>query len=349
MPHAFLNTNMTPLELAELWQENSFYLEHVRIKIRKGYSNSENLRAIFPCLIIEPQHKKWFYIEVCVKDKNRLLIHLDPVTQVQRTAGVRLALAWFVQRIALFDDHGQIEGRNLAAYFKLLTKESSEQTKEFIWLQRKLTGQLQAAFRREQSKKYSVSLIGKSPPLDLENLFNNKNPVEIEIGPGKGNFILNEAKKNPEKNYLAIEWAGRYLKDISEKVPMANIENVRLLDADARDIFKDWISDSSVAALHIYYPDPWWKRKHQKHKLLTRNFLKNLEHVLQKKGIFYFLTDVQEVYLELQNIITRNTLLKLINEKKYRSGKEPPPGRTNFEIKKWQKGSDIFEAAWQKI
>jgi tRNA (guanine-N7-)-methyltransferase len=349
MPHAFIKTKLKPLELIEIWEETSFQLENVRIKIHKGYSNLDNIRAIFPCLVIESQHKNWFYIEVNVKEENRLFIHIDLITQVQRTAGVRLALAWFVHNVAQLDKNSQIEVRNLAAYFQLLSKSTTDQVKKLAWLQKKLFGQIHAAQRREQSKKYTISLFGLNSPLYWEKIFGNKNPVEIEIGPGKGKFILNEAGKNPQKNYLVIEWDGRYLKVISEKLPMAMLENVRLLDADAREVFKDWLSEASIAALHVYYPDPWWKRKHKKHKLFTKEFLSNVERVLQKNGILNFITDVDEIYQELLELIQINTSLKIMNKNIFRNGENPPPGRTNFEIKKWQNGSDIFEAKWQKV
>lgn len=349
MPHAFIKTKLTPLELVESWQENSFHLENTRIKIRKGFSNSENLRAVFPCLVIESQQKQWFYIEVCIKDQERLLVHIDLMSSVQRTTGVRLALAWFAQKIANLDENSQIEVRNLAAYFRLLAKPTPQQIKELIWLQKKLVGQIRAAVRREQSKKYIFSLFGLNPPLNFEKLFGNNNPVEVEIGPGKGKFILNEAEKNPNKNYLAIEWAGRYLKDLSEKLPLTNVENVRLLNADAREVFNDWILDGSISALHVYYPDPWWKRKHQKHKLFTQEFLNNVERVLTKESGFCFVTDVKEVFCELKKLMQINSNLEITNEKIYRSGEETPPGRTNFEIKKWQNGSELYEVKWQKV
>ncbi len=348
MPHLFLKTTISPTLLTENWQEKSFTLGNVLIKIRQGYLHPAGNKLLFPCLVIEPFHKQWFYLEVRQKNETRWLIRLDPISSVVCTAGVRLALAWFGQSLARFDTNSKLEMGNLADYVHLLQSAAPQQSAKMERLQRKLAAQMRAAKYRSQAKQFFLSLDGNQPPLDWLAIFGNANPVEIEIGPGKGKFLINTAQTQPLRNYLGIEWAGKYLKVLSERLPRTGLNNVRLLVADARLILQNWIAAGSVARLHINYPDPWWKRKHEKHRLCTEDFLRAVENSLTAGGQLLFATDVAELFTEITDKIQAVTELHKTTATIYRQGGETPPGRTNFEIKKWQSGGEIYEATWQK-
>ena len=123
MPHTFVKTQITPFELTLKWQEKTFHLEDIRIKIRKGYGHPDGNRSIFPCLVIERHKKQSFYIEIRQKGKDKLVFHLDPITHVVRSAGVRLALAWFCSNITTFDKNIQFESGNIKEYFDLLNED----------------------------------------------------------------------------------------------------------------------------------------------------------------------------------------------------------------------------------
>jgi tRNA (guanine-N7-)-methyltransferase len=349
MPHAFLITEQNLKDLAALFsEERSIQIGDTLLKTKPGYVAIHQNSLLVPTLVIEPYLEQWFYTEIRPKGGGRYLIRIDRTVRIQRTAGVRLALAWIAHWLAGQLPGSSTETANIADFFAVLTAPADQQADLLLRLRRKLAPQLRTARLRELSQQYFIDLATLVPPFRWETLFANTNPVEIEIGPGKGKFLIEEAKRHPDRNYLAIEWAGRYLKVLAERIPKHQLTNVRLLAADARKVFAEWIPNNSVARVHVYYPDPWWKKRHAKYRLFTREFLGDLERALILGGTFHFATDVPRVSTELHELVNQHTGLEQIHFKIYRAGKEPPPGRSNFEIKRWNAGADIYEAIWRK-
>ncbi|HDL17857.1 MAG TPA: tRNA (guanosine(46)-N7)-methyltransferase TrmB [Bacteroidetes bacterium] len=348
MPHTFLKTALTPVDFVKLWQDQTFQIEQIRLKIKKGYAHTNGDKALFPCLVIEPFFERWFYVEMKQKPDGKLIIHADSMTPVERTAGVRLALAWFTTNLLQLDPQAFLEPGNLSDYLSLLDKNPRQQVFSLVRLQEKLVQQMKDAAARDRAKQFLIRIHRSKPPLDLTEIFGNENPVEIEIGPGKGKFILHEAKSHPELNFLAIEWAGRYLKILSGRLPKTDAQNLRYLQADARTIFHEWLGPASLAGVHIYYPDPWWKRKHRKYKLFSEEFMRDMTTALVPGGFLKFVTDVKAMHQLVVVLVSSAARFVKVQEKVYTPKTEPPPERTNFEIKKWQEGSAIFEVEWRR-
>ena len=107
----------------------------------------------------------------------------------------------------------------------------------------------------------SVSL----EPEDLDGrinffkIFGRSGPIHIEIGSGKGTFLVNQAKAQPDENFLGIEWARKYYRYAVDRVGRWGLKNVRIIRTDAAVFIADFIADSSVDCFHIYFPDPWPK------------------------------------------------------------------------------------------
>ena len=108
--------------------------------------------------------------------------------------------------------------------------------------------------------------------INFEELFGNKNPVVIEIGFGMGLATAAIAGQNPGVNYLGIEvhrpGIGRLLWETEKR----ELRNIRIIEGDAAEILGHNIADNSVSAFHIFFPDPWPKKRHQKRRLITRPF-----------------------------------------------------------------------------
>ncbi len=128
-------------------------------------------------------------------------------------------------------------------------------------------------------------------PLDYEKIFGNKNPVVIEIGFGMGKATAIIAQNNPEINYIGIEvhkpGVGKLLGEIKEK----NLKNLRIIEHDAMEVLSDQILDGSVSAFHIFFADPWPKKRHHKRRLVQRPRTDLLAKKLLKGGYIYFVTD----------------------------------------------------------
>ncbi len=116
-------------------------------------------------------------------------------------------------------------------------------------------------------------------------------PLEIEIGCGKGTFLLNAAKENASINYLGIEWEGAFFAYTADRVRRAALPNVRVLHADAVDFLKWRCPDAIVRTIHLYYSDPWPKAKHHKNRVVQDKFLEQARRTLAPGGELRIVTD----------------------------------------------------------
>ena len=94
------------------------------------------------------------------------------------------------------------------------------------------------------------------PPFDFDSLFGRSGPVEMEIGCGKGLFLVRAAEQNPETNYIGVEKAGKYFRRAVDRIQKAGHESIRMLNGDAFDVLTRWTPPASLAAVHVYFPIP---------------------------------------------------------------------------------------------
>lgn len=122
------------------------------------------------------------------------------------------------------------------------------------------------------------------------SVFGNDNPIRLEIGCGKGDFVKGMAEKNPDVNFIAIEKATDIIVLALEKVKKASLTNVRFINTDAvllPEIFPQHFFD----VVYINFPDPWPKKRHTKRRLTSEGFLNIFKKVLTDKGSIHFKTD----------------------------------------------------------
>lgn len=142
--------------------------------------------------------------------------------------------------------------------------------------------------------------------ISWEAVFNNSNPVEVEIGPGKGEFLEYIALLKPSTNFLGIEKNGKYFSKALARISNNRLSNVKLIKGEALSIFQNNIPPATISAIHIYFPDPWWKRRHWKRRLLNPQFIQLLWKSLNNdSGGLFLATDVKE-YFDLIVLISSN-------------------------------------------
>ena len=128
-------------------------------------------------------------------------------------------------------------------------------------------------------------------PLNFADIFNNSNPVVVEIGFGMGAATAIIAEQNPNINYLGLEvhtpGVGRLLGNIRDK----NLQNLFIVEHDALEVLEYMIPDNSVAGFHVFFPDPWPKKKHHKRRLMQRPRTNLLTQKLYEGGYVYMATD----------------------------------------------------------
>ncbi|MBQ8182846.1 MAG: tRNA (guanosine(46)-N7)-methyltransferase TrmB [Clostridia bacterium] len=123
-----------------------------------------------------------------------------------------------------------------------------------------------------------------------EKLFGNSNPLRIEIGCGKGDFIVGTAAKEPDVNFLAIEKVSDVLMLAAEKVKKSELKNIRVCCVDAKEL-SEIFSAGSVDRIYLNFSDPWPKSRHEKRRLTYRSFLEIYKKILKTDGALYFKTD----------------------------------------------------------
>lgn len=142
----------------------------------------------------------------------------------------------------------------------------------------------------------SKYIISPNEKINFKDLFNNTNKVHIEIGMGKGNFIIQMAKNNPDINFIGIEKYSSVILQATKKLDnMEDIPNLKLMCFDASNL-KEIFSDNSIDLIYLNFSDPWPKKRQAKRRLTHENFLKIYDELLKKDGQIYFKTDNRALF-----------------------------------------------------
>ena len=128
------------------------------------------------------------------------------------------------------------------------------------------------------------------------------NRVHIEIGSGRGTFLVNQAKIFPQINFLGIEWANKYYKYAVDRTGRQMAENVRIIRTEAASFIANSINDGTVECFHIYFPDPWPKRRHHKRRFICADNVLQLIRCLEKNGRINITTDHAEYFQWMQRV-----------------------------------------------
>ncbi len=150
-------------------------------------------------------------------------------------------------------------------------------------------------------------------PCTAESLFGRAGPLEVEVGSGKGLFLRNAAAAKPEVDFLGIEVAKKYAEFAAAGLAKAGLTNALVVHGDGLRVFQELIPDDSLAAVHVYFPDPWWKKRHRRRRVMRESFLRDVERTLQPGGSLHFWTDVEEYFqTSLALLASHTTLLGLL-------------------------------------
>lgn len=139
-----------------------------------------------------------------------------------------------------------------------------------------------------------VACAGGYFTLDAHTLFARPAPLEIEIGAGRGEFIIERAAAMPQHNFLAVELAASVAQLMAVRAGRRGLTNLRVVRMDARPLVNLMLAAGGVNAYHIYFPDPWPKERHVKHRLFTPHFMANIARTLARDAPLYVATDVEE-------------------------------------------------------
>ncbi|HWJ80413.1 MAG TPA: tRNA (guanosine(46)-N7)-methyltransferase TrmB [Niallia sp.] len=179
-----------------------------------------------------------------------------------------------------------------------------------------------------------------------DQAFNQKGPIHIEIGTGKGRFITEMAKANPAINYIGVELQESVIVSALDRLIEADIPNLKLMNMDASKLM-DYFEKGEINRVYLNFSDPWPKTRHEKRRLTFKTFLKSYESVLVDKGEIHFKTDNQGLFeYSLRSFSEYGMLLKYISLDLHNSNIEGNI-MTEYEEKFSERGNRIYRCEVQ--
>jgi tRNA (guanine-N7-)-methyltransferase len=180
------------------------------------------------------------------------------------------------------------------------------------------------------------------------DVFGNDHPVELEVGFGKGTFLVETAQSHPEINYVGIEIDRGLQLYVATRIAKRQLHNVRLLCGDARLVLRDHVPAALLQAVHVYFPDPWWKKRHRKRRVFTAEFAAECERVLQPGGRLHFASDVEEYFGVITQLVAERPAMKRIETPEVEPLVPSVEGVTNFQRKALAQGRSVGRAVFEK-
>ncbi len=184
--------------------------------------------------------------------------------------------------------------------------------------------------------------------VDFAAIFGNDRPVEVEIGSGKGGFLVEAAAQRPEHNFLGIEYVAKFAMYVADRAARRGLTNVRVLSVDAGHLFIHRVPPASIDALYIYHPDPWPKKRHHKRRLFQPAFVEAVIRALRPGGRWYIQTDHPEYFEVIRDLTHNRPELQLIDFAGQEGATASPGLQTNFAIRYGQGGKSIYQLAFRR-
>jgi len=183
-------------------------------------------------------------------------------------------------------------------------------------------------------------------PLDFTRVFNRDANTILEIGFGMGEATAQIAQSRPQDNFLAVDVYDKGVGALLKRIDTLSLDNIRIIQHDAVDVVRDMLKDESLAGIHIFFPDPWPKKRHHKRRLIQPAFIAQLSSKLAPKGYLHCATD-WENYAE-QMLAVLSSEPTLVNTA---SGYAPRPDYrplTKFEQRGLRLGHNVWDLIFRK-
>lgn len=176
--------------------------------------------------------------------------------------------------------------------------------------------------------------------------------LEVEIGCGKGKFLVARAAAFPEIRFLGIDKAGRFMKLGAARAEKKGLANLEFVKGDVREILRQEVAPESVSVFHIYFPDPWPKRRHRRRRLLTADFFRFLYGCLAAGGLIEIATDFSDYFSEIRKSAAQSAMegggvwkqtRESVDERLFTA-----VDKTNYELKYQREARPIYYLELQK-
>jgi len=169
------------------------------------------------------------------------------------------------------------------------------------------------------------------------------------VGFGKGMFLVSAAEAHPDISYLGIEIERAYQLYAANRLAKRKLTNVRLACGDARALLRDHLPGQCLQAVHVYFPDPWWKNRHRKRRLFNDDFVAACARVLRAGGRLSIATDVAEYFADIQKLLGRQSFLRPVPVPELKEPVHDLDYLTNFERKYRKEARPIYRTVYERV
>tara|TARA_B100000212_G_scaffold87288_1_gene63701 strand:- start:248 stop:886 length:639 start_codon:yes stop_codon:yes gene_type:complete len=189
----------------------------------------------------------------------------------------------------------------------------------------------------------------------IDQIFKYPNlPTHLDIGCASGEFLFQLAEQNKNWNYLGIEIREKLIINAKNKLKEKNIDNLYFIFGNADNLLKNWIfqyPDINFDSASINFPDPWFKKKHHKRRIIQAKFLNRLALLMPKNSLLFIKSDVEELYKYMNSEISNSLIFEKINNKNLNFQETYNPSNIKTEREKYaiSKQLSIYETIYKKI
>ncbi|MBF0254426.1 MAG: tRNA (guanosine(46)-N7)-methyltransferase TrmB [Candidatus Omnitrophica bacterium] len=185
-------------------------------------------------------------------------------------------------------------------------------------------------------------VIGFNSPVPLTQ------PLEFEIGCGKGRFLIDRAGHHPHTGFIGIDIWWRFLKFAVKRVENLGLSNIRFYKAEAFDFLQNVLPDQSVSVFHIYFPDPWPKKRQKKNRLFSKEFLELASRKSTDNAVIRVTTDHEDYYLQMCGTVIASEGRWAVQSKRSGISNSPDDTPTHYEAKYRAEGRTLHYAEFVK-
>ncbi len=179
-------------------------------------------------------------------------------------------------------------------------------------------------------------------PLDLSEQFGNDGECALEIGFGDGDFLVETAVNNPDMNFIGIEVKKRRFNKAVKKAQCANPVNVKFLHIDANIAVQDLFRPDAFSVAYINFPDPWPKDRHEKHRIINKEFLAKLSRILKTNGRLEIVSDHREYIINALEVLKTSSLFQSVYPEPGYVNSIPGRPMTRYEREFREEGREIY-------
>lgn len=186
-------------------------------------------------------------------------------------------------------------------------------------------------------------------PWNAALLFGREAPLEVEVGTGKGLFLRTAAAEARDRDFLGIEISQKYARFAAAKLAEKCRPNACIVYGDAQRVFREVLAGESVWVVHVYFPDPWWKKRHLRRRIWSESFARDVERVLAPGGTLHFWTDVESYFQQVRTLLAEHTKLAGPLDVAEQSPAHDLDYRTHYERRTRLEQLPVFRAMWLNV